>query len=351
MKKRVAIIIATYQAKKFLPTCLSSLIKLNYPADQFKIIITDDGSTDGTVEWVKQNFPEIECLTHRNLGFAGNNNIGLRWALERKFDYLYLLNQDTVVEPDFLVEAVAVLESSAEIGAVQSRLMLWPEKEKFNSLGNEIHYLGFGFTSGYQKKISDWPSPIQDYEIAYPSGAASLWRASGLEEIGLFDEEFYMYHEDLDLGWRLRLAGYKIFLASRSVVYHQYEFSRSIKKFYYMERNRQLVLLQNYKLATLALIFLPALIMNLGMFFYSFWAGWWRENLGVYEYFLQAKNWAKLIKTRKRVQAKRKVGEGEVIKFFTGKIEFQDIDNLILKYLVNPVFNLYWQIVKRIIWW
>jgi hypothetical protein len=83
-------------------------------------------------------------------------------------------------------------------------------------------------------------------------------------------------------------------------------------------------------------IILPAaMIMDLGMFLYSFLAGWWREELGVYKYFLQAKNWDKLAQTRKQVQARRKASDREVVKFFTGRIEFQDIDNPILKYFIN----------------
>jgi len=354
--KKVALIILVYNGEKFLSDCLESLEKINYPRELLKIVLVDNASEDKSVEIIKRySGKAIEryeiILNEKNLGFAAGNNLGMKWAIDRGYDYIYLLNQDTIVEPDFLVEAVRVLESDEEIVAVQSRLMLWPQKDLINSLGNEIHFLGFGFTRGYKEKVTSNKLQVASNEITYASGAASLWRASRIKEVDLFNEEFFMYHEDLDLGWRMRLAGYKIMLSWNSVVYHKYEFSRSIKKFYYMERNRYLVLIQNYKIATLLVILLPSLIMDIGMFFYSFLAGWWKEELKVYGYFLNPQNWDKLLTTRKEIQRKRRVGDREVIKFFTGKIEFQDIDNPILKYIVNPFFGLYWWLIKKIIWW
>jgi GT2 family glycosyltransferase len=357
MDKKVAIIIVCYNGEKFLPECLESLERVNYPKEFLKIILVDNASEDGTADLIKRYKKKFREQCHiifneKNLGFAAGNNIGIKWAMGHGFDYVYLLNQDTVVHPDFLIEVIKLIEGDEKIAAVQSRLMLWSDKEKINSIGNEIHFLGFGYAGGHQLSVnSRQSSVVGKKEIAYPSGAASLWRISALKEVGYFNEEFFMYHEDLDLGWRMRIGGYRIMLAWNSVVYHKYEFSRSIRKFYFMERNRYLAILQNYKLATWLVIIIPALIMDFGMFFYSFLAGWWREELQIYKYFLDAKNCDKFIKTRKEVQAKRKVGDREVIKFFTGKIEFQEVDNPILKYLVNPVFNLYWWIVKKIIWW
>lgn len=348
MNRKVLIVILVYNGADYIRDCLSSLAKITYPKDQFEILVIDNASTDNSAEYVKNNWTEIKLIVnHKNVGFAAGNNIGMQYAIDKDFDYVYLLNQDTVVEPNFLEKVVEVGESDKNIGAVQSKLLLYQDKSKINSIGNQIHYLGFAFAGGHQTPDQE----MKDQEITYPSGASTLFRVKVLKEVGLFNPEFFMYHEDADLGWRLWLADYKVFLAPKSVVYHKYEFSRSIKKYYYMERNRYLVILQNYKLATLLLIAPACLAMDIAMFFYSFINGWWKEEFRVYNYFFNPKNWIKLLNTRKEVQKNRKIKDKMIVKRFVGQIDFQDIQNPLLKYVANPIFNLYWQIIRKLIWW
>lgn len=348
--KRVAIIILSHNGSQYLGDCLSNLKKANYSQANLEIVVVDNGSWDNSVWYLKKNWPTVTLIENqKNLGFAEGNNIGIRYALNKNFDYIYLLNQDTVVEVDFLTEAMKIIENDEKIGAVQSKLLLYKNKNLINSIGNEIHFLGFAFAGGYQQ-----PDVVTDKtcrQITYPSGAGVLLKSEVLKEVGLFNKDFFMYHEDVDLGWRMRLLGYKIMVAYKSVVYHKYEFSRSIEKYYYMERNRYLVILQNYKLATLLLISPACCLMDLGIIFYSIFKGFWKEELKVYLYFLNPKNWEKIFQTREKIQFQRKVKDKEIIKWFTGKIEFQDIKNPILEYIANPIFNLYWQIIKKLIWW
>ena len=346
MDKKVLIIIVTYNAAEYIGACLSSLAKINYPRDRFDILVVDNASTDRTTDAIK-DFVEIKLLVNgKNVGFAAGNNIGLKYAVDNGFDYVYLLNQDTEVDPEFLAKAVELARIDEKIAAVQSKLLLFDTK-KINSIGNEIHYLGFAFAGGYQ--LSD--RQMSAREITYASGAACLLRIFALKKIGLFNADFFMYHEDADLGWRLWLSGWKVMLAPESVVYHKYEFSRSIKKYYYMERNRFLVILQNYKLATILLIAPAGILMDLATLFYSFFSGWWLEKLKVYVYFLSWKNWAKIIKARRKVQRLRVMGDREVAKRFVGKIDFQDMQNPLLKYIGNPVMCAYWSIAKKLIFW
>ena len=118
-----------------------------------------------------------------------------------------------------------------------------------------------------------------------------------------------------------------------------------------MERNRYLIILQNYKLSTLLLIAPAFVVMSTAMFFYSFVSGWWWELLKVYGYFLNPVSWLKIFKTRAKVQKLRQVSDKEIVKRFVGKIEFQDVQNPLLKYIANPIFNLYWQVVRKVIFW
>ncbi len=347
---KIAIIIVTYNAEKYIEDCLSSLFKTLLENLETRVMVYDNASQDKTVEIIRNNFSKVKIIeTGENLGFAGGNNIGMKRAISEGFDYIYLLNQDTVCGEGWLSEALALAEQDKKIGSVQSLLMLYPEKHKINSSGNEIHFLGFGYSGGYKKVFKD--QELRPKEIAYASGAAVLLRREALEQVGFFNQDFFMYHEDLDLGWRMKMAGYKNMLAPGSIIYHKYEFSRSIKKYYYMERNRFWVLVQNYKLATFLLILPALLIMNLGLLFSSFVSGWWREEWKALVYFLSPKNWQKLLAKRKRVQAKRKFKDRQVLQNFTGKIEFQEVANPIVKYILNPIFSLYFRIIKLIIWW
>ncbi|MDD5043058.1 MAG: glycosyltransferase family 2 protein [Patescibacteria group bacterium] len=348
---KVYIIIVTYNAEKYLPDCLGSIFS-NLPEDkEVKVLVIDNNSTDGTVKFIKEKYPEAILIESReNLGFAGGNNIGIKRALDDGADYIYLLNQDTIVEKGWLGEAIKVAEADQGAGAVQSLLLLHPERERINSWGNEIHFLGFGYAGGY-RQLNHSNLKLEVKEITYPSGAAVLIKAGVLKEVGLFNPLFFMYHEDLDLGWRMRLGGFKILLAPNSVVCHKYEFSRSIKKYYFMERNRFWVLIQNYKWPTLILFFPAWLVMNIGLLFSSWRGGWLKEESRVGWYYLKARHWRILLADRKTVQAKRKIKDRKILKFFTGKIDFQEVANPLVRFILNPVFNLYFQFCRLIIWW
>jgi GT2 family glycosyltransferase len=396
MNKRVAIILVNYldYAERFLDDCLASLHAQDYQGEM-KIFIVDNATTAGSFAYLSKNVPEAELVLNKdNDGFAKGNNDGIKLALAQNFDYVFLLNEDTVIESNCISELVKMLEKEnwipdqarddkREIGAVQARMMLHSDKNKINSLGNTTHFLGFGYCEGYNQSITNYELRIikkerchsgakrseaiesQDdhtndemlslrssmtKEICYPSGAAVMFRESVLKEIGLFDEEMWMYNEDQDLGWRVWLAGYKCVLAWDAVVYHKYEFSRSITKYYWMDRNRIVVMLKNYRLGTLLLIFPAFLVMELGLILFAAKGGWLKEKLKVWRYFLHWQTWQYIVKSRQMTQALRKVKDRDIIAMFSGKIWYQEIDDVKLR-LVNPIFNAYWWLVKKIIWW
>ena len=215
-------------------------------------------------------------------------------------------------------------------------------------MGNSIHYLGFAFCNYY--KHQDNLGLTEAFETPYVSGAACLIKMSALNKTGLFDERLFMYHEDVDLGWRLRLAGYKIMLDPLSVAYHKYNYSKAKYKFYYMDRNRFIVLLQNYRLLTLLLILPMLLFMELGIIIFSLKNGWFGEKLKGYAWIIL--HLPSILAQRINVQFKiRKVKDREIVKFFVGTIEFQEVDNWLLKFLINPIMQIYWLIIKKIIVW
>jgi GT2 family glycosyltransferase len=342
--KKVGIILVNYKdyAGRFLKDCRDSLRAQNY--SDFQVYLVDNASSAETAAYLKQNFVEAKIIENiNNDGFAKGNNDGIKAALADGCEYVFLLNMDTAVEPGALSEMARVAETDEKIGAVQARLMLFSEKNKINSLGNATHFLGFGYSLGYGE---EWKGQIaQAGDIAYASGAAVLFKKTALQEVGLFDEEYWMYNEDQELGWRLWLAGWKCVLAPDAVVYHKFEFSRSISKYYWMDRNRLLAIFECYEPLTLILIMPALMIMELGLALFSLQSGWFNEKLKVWNYFLSYDNWEKIKKSRRRNQSLRKVKDKELASLITGKIWYQEVGDWKLR-LVNPIFNAYWILVR-----
>ncbi|MBU4257246.1 glycosyltransferase family 2 protein [Patescibacteria group bacterium] len=386
--KKVAIIISpNYKdyAEKYLADCVKSLRRQDYQGEM-KIFITDNETSPESFEFLNKIFAEklakarqkfeIEIIRNKNNdGFAKGNNDAMKLAIKQGFDYIVLFNMDTVVESDCVSELVKVAESGENIGAAQARLMLWPDKEKVNSLGNATHFLGFGYCEGYNEYWNSHPLPTSPsgrgrdshlLDIFYPSGAAVLFKREVLEAISplpplakggnsegereFFDEEFWMYNEDQDLGWRIWLAGWKCVLAPDAVVYHKYQFAKSIKQYYWMDRNRIIAMIKNYHFLTLLLILPPFVIMELGLILFSLKTGWFKEKIKVWKYFLTPAKWKYLHNARKRTQSLRKIKDRDIAKMITGKIWYQEVDDVKLR-LVNPLFEFYWRLVKMIIKW
>ncbi len=338
---KIAIIILAHNGKNYLLDLLPSLTEQDYPRELCQIIIVDNNSDDDSVEYVKQEFPQFTLIRNqKNEGFAKGNNIGIQYALEKNFDYIVLLNQDTVVEKNWLNKLVEAVKNDGKIGAAQPLILFWDKKDKINTSGNKIHFLGFGYSNNFNQPDSIMEKPE---EIGYASGAAVLFKAKALREAGLFDENLF-YTEDLDLGWRIRLAGYKIINAPQSKIYHKYSFSRHKDKYYFLEFGRLFSLFKNYKLFTIFLI-LPLLIFwEIGMIIYSFFKGWGKLKIKSYRDLVLS--FPLLIKKRREVQEKRKVDDKDVCKYINGRINvnYEDFKNPLFK-LANPFLDLYWRIL------
>lgn len=351
-RPKVAIIVSPNwrdYAEKYLADCLASLRSQDYLGPT-KLWLIDNETSAESYDFLRQAAPEAEIIANAaNDGFAKGNNDALKLALEQGYDYCWLVNMDTISESHCLSALVEAAEAWPQAGAVQARLMLWPEQAKINSLGNITHYLGFGYSGHYLESYQ--PSvETQPQKINYPSGAGVLLSVAALRQVGLFDEEMWMYNEDQDLGWRLWLAGYICYLAPRAVIYHKYSFSRSIAKYYWMDRNRLLAAWKNYHCLTLLLLLPAGLLMELGLLLTAARGGWLKEKLKVYAYFFHLKTWRYLFTARRASQRLRRCPDREIIKNFSGRILFQEVDSPLVR-LGNIFFNAYWQIVKHLIFW
>lgn len=355
--KKVGIILVNFKdyAQKYLGEFRASLLAQDYPRELVNYYMVDNSSSEPSRKYLSENFPESIIIPREDGNYASANNVGARKAIEDGCEYIVIANIDTSFDKAWLSELVKALDKNEKAGIAQSKILLYPKNNdeviepKINTLGNIMHFLGFGFTSAYNEKNRE----VDGYpEIkGYASGCSFIIRKNVFDSIGGYDEEYYMYHDDVEVSWKTKLLGYKIILAPRSIIFHKYEFSRSIRMLYYMERNRYLVMFQFYSGLTLFLIMPAILAMEFGMWFFSIVNLWIGTKLKVSLYFLSPLTWRKIFKKRKFLAGIRKIKEREIVKSFEGRVLFQEISSPVLKYIANPLLNLYWRIIKILIVW
>lgn len=216
---KVSIIVLTWNCYEVTRDCLLSLRKIDYPA--FEVVLVDNGSVDGSGKKLAHDFPEVRViLNDRNLGFTGGNNVGMRDALARSADYLLLLNNDTIVAPNFLTELVHVAESDERIGMVNPKIYYFEPADKIWYAGGEyVPWKTFPIHFGLRE--SDVGSYDQTQEVSFVSGCALLVRAEAARKIGLLDEIFFVGYEDVDWSVRALHAGYKAMYVPASIVWHR----------------------------------------------------------------------------------------------------------------------------------
>ncbi len=259
----VSVIIVHYNDTRFLHGCLTNIFKTKYP--NFEVLFVDNGSTDNSIDFLKKHFGKESKLkilrNQRNLGFTGGNNIG--WKVARG-DYLVLLNDDTKVDKNWLSEVIKVMQNDSTIGIAQCKLLLMLDPKRFDGAGQMSDFYGFAIARG--NKEIDHGQYDEIKEIFSASGAALVIRSKILNEIGgLFDDDYFLYHEDLDLCWRAWLRGHRTVFVPKSIVFHAREASLyKVNKVgtqktdvyyrrsaFFMERNNLLSLLKNYSTSTL----------------------------------------------------------------------------------------------------
>lgn len=353
--KKVGIILINYKdyARKYLKACRDTLRLQSYL--DFQVYIIDNASSDDTLSYLKNTYPEAIILPRTDGNYCAANNLGMKRAIGDGCQYLVAANMDTEFEIDWLKELVIALNNNSQVGVVQSLIMLYPRNEeerlnpRINTTGNLIHFLFFGFTNNYNLKKSEAVFTSTYPEIDYASGCSFIIRQEIFTEIGGYNEDYYMYHDDLDISLKTRLAGYKVVLAPKSVMWHKYEFERSVKMLYYMERNRVISFFSFYPIYIFILLSPFLFFMSVGMTFFSMMNGWFITKLKVTTYFFKPAAWQLISRNRQHYHKLSKQSFKRIASSFVGKIEFQEINNPILEHFVNPVFNFYWQLIKKII--
>ncbi len=295
MSPMVSIIVLNWNGWKDTIECLESIYQINY--SNYDIIVVDNNSIDSSIEKIKEyckgkievkskyikyhslnkpikifeytekeiktfknrtnscNLPPYKKITiiknNKNYGFAGGNNVGIKFALNTDPSYVLILNNDTIVNPDFLTELIKTAQNYEKVGSIQS-LLLKPDGKFIDSLGQEIH-----IWSAMDKGINSRYNPLKkDKEIFGACAAAAIYPNEVLKNIGLFDEDFFVIFEDVDLSWRIRLNGFKSILAVNSIVYHKRGISEDINQHeisdlmkYHYNKNLLITMLKYYPLS------------------------------------------------------------------------------------------------------
>ncbi|HEX7288268.1 MAG TPA: glycosyltransferase family 2 protein [Candidatus Angelobacter sp.] len=236
----VSIIILSWKSYEVTRDCLLSLRNLAYP--NFEVVLVDNNSADGSVEKLAPEFPEVRLIENKvNLGFPGGNNVAISEVLERGTDYLLLLNNDTVVTPDFLAKIVAVAESDDAIGITTPKIMYFEPRDRIWFAGGFYKpWWSFPKMRGVNRR--DVGRFDQTQEISFATGCVLLIKAAVVRQIGLLDEAFFLGFEDMDWSLRALRAGYKLVYVGGAVVWHRASYATKKSagkdlKDYYSARN------------------------------------------------------------------------------------------------------------------
>jgi len=216
----ISIVIINYNGKGFLQRCISSVLNSDYP--DFEVILVDNGSTDGSVELVQELFgndPYVKLiLNERNLGPSIGRNMGARMARGK---YLAFLDNDTDVDSLWLKEAIRFMEVDPTVGAIQCKLLLMDERDKFDYAGDYLSQYGFLIQRASFRE-TDNGQLDKVVEIFSAKSAGMIVRRDVFDRVGGFDEDYFIYMEETDLCWRIWLNSYRVVFLPTSIVYHAF---------------------------------------------------------------------------------------------------------------------------------
>jgi GT2 family glycosyltransferase len=324
-----SVILVAYGDGDRLARCLESVAA---HAPGAEVIVVDNGG-GATV-----NGQAVVVSTDTNVGFAAGCNIGARHA---RGEVLLFLNPDAVLTGGALDALEGVLADPG-IGIAMPRLRLLEEPELLNSSGNVLHLTGLAWVGGYGEKASD---VIELREVPYATGAALAVRAETFRALGGFREELFLYHEDVDLGWRAHMHGLRVVAVPDADVLHDYEFARNARKSYYLERNR-LVFVTSAFSARLLLLLAPVLAAaEVALCVRALREGWFREKLAGWVWC--ARNGRLLLRIRRETQGRRRIPDRELARFLTPVVDPAVVARSRFVDAVNPLVARYWGLARR----
>ncbi len=328
MKPLVSILIVNWNSKENLKDCLSSLFKISY--QNYEVVMVDNGSVDGSVEFVEKEYPKVKIVESKeNLGFAGGNDFGIKHCHGK---YVLFLNNDTIVTKNFLNELVDFIEKDEDLAIVQPTILFHRPglnlDKKINSVGSFLLKSGFLHHLDYGKEYKA-SSYKESYEIFTAYGACFLVRKKVIDEVGLFDSDYFAYFEETDFCHRVWMSGYKIKIITNPIIYHKggstSEKLPSAFIQYHSFKNRLYTYLKNFEMKNIIRIFIPHLIIcEISTFLYLL-IGRPGYAIAIQKaIFWNLFNFKKMVKERRRIQRSiRKVKDDEFIPMLTRKVSLK----------------------------
>lgn len=237
----ISVVIVNYNGAQWLERCLSSLMAQTFSS--FEIVMVDNASTDDSCAFVEKNFPQVKWIqSEKNVGFAAGNNLGIRAA---RGNLIATLNTDTRIEADYLEKLCAPMNEK-NVGACAPLMLEMEQREIVDAAGIVVDAFGFAWSIGAGEKANKFATTREIYGAC---AGAALYRRAMLDEIGLFDDEYFGFYEDADLAWRAHNAGWKTMFVVDARVYHVHgaSFGKiSPRKTYLLARNRWWTTFKNY---------------------------------------------------------------------------------------------------------
>jgi GT2 family glycosyltransferase len=315
----VSVIVLNYNGLAFLTRCIETLKATQY--EPLEIIVIDNASKDGSLEQVRQHFPEITTIAFdTNWGYAGAYN---RAVPSANGEFVVFLNFDVEVDPDWLTQSMKLFENDARLAACQPKLRALQDRKRFEYAGASGGFLdryGYPFTRGRVFDTLEMDTGQYDdaRECFWATGAALIVRKSAFQEVDGLDEIFFLHMEEIDFCWRLHLEGWKVCVAPQGVVYHYSGASLSSERFlkiYYNQRNSLMMLLKNYGIGRLIPAFGGRLFLDLITLFSSPLRREPKRSLAVVAAYLWILShlWP-LLKKRRQVQRRRSVPDRQALK-------------------------------------
>jgi GT2 family glycosyltransferase len=345
---RASIIVVSYNALDKLVPCLRSV--LSHLSSDCELIVIDNASSEGNADAIAAQFPEVKLVRSPvNLGFGPGAN---RAAVRARGHYLAFLNPDTLVEPEWVERMIDGLERETRAGLATPKIVMAGAPEKINTCGCDVHLSGLALCRGLLQPASGYSRTARVGSI---SGAAFVIRRELFELLGGFDEDMFLYVEDIDLSWRARLGGWETIYVPESVVRHDYEFKLSRQKIFWQERNRYLMLLKSLRWPTLIAIS-PALLLT-EIVSWGFVLLRDRKNAGnkPRAYLWVVRHWARIMRGRKDTREVRAVSDRDMLKATTFALDFQQGGGgqagAFAGYIFNPLFFLLRSVALAVVWW
>jgi len=259
----VSVVIATVDGRHHLETILCALAEQTYPREHVELIVVDNGSTDGTAQFLRAHHPAVRVIPNtNNIGFAAACNQGAAQAQGR---YLALLNNDMRPAPDWLERMVGALGASPpSVVCIASRIESW-DGTRVDFAGGGISFNGMGYQDGHGAAVGSDGDPAPPERLLFPCGGAMLVDRGVFVDVGGFDERYFAFYEDVDFGWRLWVLGYEVGYCPTAVVYHRGGATGGRlplhRKLVLLERNALYNVLKNYDDETLSTVWPAALML------------------------------------------------------------------------------------------